>query len=146
MQLNSTLASPERPQFDAPKGLLRSEGFSGYYACVATGGIPTQDVFILRKPTEVRQDGYRATHTPFVISYDGREVYAAFTDAAVAAYFVSALGLDVQYQAVPLSKSPTADLTDAEYLLVLRRKSQIDALLQGRIVPSSFARDLLKVR
>jgi len=103
-------------------------------------------VFLLRKPIEVRQDGYLATQTPFVISYDGREVYAAFTGAAVAAYFVSALRLDMQYQVVPLRETRPADLTDAEYALVLRRRSQIDALLQGRIAPSSFTRNLLKVR
>jgi hypothetical protein len=105
-----------------------------------------QAVFLLRKPTEVRQDGYRATHTPFVISYDGRNLYAAFTDAAVAAYFVSALRLDMQYQVVPLCETPPADLTDAEYALVLRRKSQIDALLRGMIAPSTFTRNLMKVR
>ena len=103
-------------------------------------------VFLLRKPTEVRQDGYRATHTPFVISYDGRDVYAAFTDAAVAAYFMSALRLDMQYQALPLHETRPAYLTDAEYALVLRRKSQIDALLRGRIAPSSSTRNLMKVR
>ena len=95
-------------------------------------------VFILRKPTKVRRDGYLST--------DGRDVYAAFTDAAVAAYFVSALRLDLEYQVVPLLETRPADLMDAEYALVLHRKSQIDALLQGRIAPSSFTRNLLKVR
>ena len=103
-------------------------------------------VFILRKPTEVRQDGYRTTHTPFVISYDGRDFYAAFTDPAVGAYFVSAIGLDLQYQAIPLSATPPIDLTDAEHLLVLRRKSQVDALLRGTIMPSDFAHNLLRLR
>ena len=104
------------------------------------------DVFLLRKPTEVRQDGYQATNTPFVISFDGWDVYAAFTDAAVAAYFVSALRLDMQYRAVLLRETSPSDLTEAEYALVMRRKSQIDALLRGTITPSIFARNLLKVR
>lgn len=103
-------------------------------------------VFLLKKPIEVRQDGYEATHTPFVISYDGRDVYAAFADTAVAAYFMSALQLDKQYQVVPLRETSPADLKDAEYALVLRRKSEIRALLQGRTAPPSFARNLLRVR
>ena len=36
-----------------------------------------------------------------------------------------------------------ADLTDAEYTLVLRRKSEIDALLRGMSAPSSFTPNLL---
>ncbi len=103
-------------------------------------------VFLLKKPVEVRQDGYVATYKPFVISYDGRDVYAAFTDPSIAAYFVSALELDEQYQAVPLRDTRPADLTDSEYALVLRRKSDIHTLLQGSVTHINFARNLLKVR
>jgi hypothetical protein len=103
-------------------------------------------VFLLRKPIEVRQDGYVVTHKPFVISCDGRDAYVAFTDAAVAAYFVFALRLDRQYQAVPLQETPPADLVETEYALVLRRYSDIDALLQRRHAPSRSSRNLLKVR
>ena len=104
------------------------------------------EVFLLKKPIEMRHDGYVVTHTPFMISYDGRDLYAAFPDTAVAAYFMSALQLDKQYQCVPLVEIRPADLADAEYALVLRRKSEITDLLKGRVAPNSFAQNLLKVR
>ena len=80
---------------------------------MTTGGASTQSLFLLRRPTEVREDGYTSTYRPFLITYDGRDLYAAFTDAALAAYFVSALRLEVQYQAVPLTETPPSDLMDA---------------------------------
>jgi hypothetical protein len=122
------------------------EGFSGYRAYVATGRISIPPVYLLKKPVELRQDGYSSIQMPFMISFDGRDVFAAFTNVAVAAYFVSALRLDMQYKIVPLREIRPADLKDAEYAMVLRRKSQIDALLKGMITPSSFTRNLLKVR
>jgi hypothetical protein len=102
-------------------------------------------VFLLRRPVEVREDGFRTTHAPFVITYDHKDVYAAFTTAEVAEYFAHALGLDKAYAPISLGETDLADLTHAEHALVLRRKSQIDTLLRGKAM-ASFAQNLIKVR
>jgi len=103
-------------------------------------------VFLLRKPVEVSKDGFQSTFTPFMICYDGRDVYAAFATASVAKYFVYAAGLDQAYEAVALSQTNPGELRDADSALVLRSESQIDRLLTGKMTASGFVRNLLPVR
>ena len=103
-------------------------------------------MFLLRRPVEVREDGYVATYTPFMIQYNGKDVYAAFATAEMAMYFVRAGGLDKAYEAVALSQTDPAQLRDADHALVLRSEVQVGRLLSGKITGMGFARNLLRVR
>jgi hypothetical protein len=105
---------------------------------------PQPTVFLLRRPDEVRQDGFTNTYTPFIITYDHLDVYAAFTSPEIATYFMQALRLDKAYKAVPLHD--TDDLTHAAHALVLSRRSQVDTLLRGITTAQALKRYLLKVR
>ena len=95
-------------------------------------------MFLIQKPVEVRTDGFQTTFTPFIIRYDGKDVYAAFATASVAMYFVYAAGLDKAYEAVALSQTNPGELKDGDYALVLRSESQIDRLLAGKMTASGF--------
>jgi hypothetical protein len=103
-------------------------------------------VFLLRKPVEVRADGFRVTCIPFMVRYDGQDAYAAFSTTAVAMYFVNAAGLDRAYEAVPLSQTNPNELKEADYALFLLSETQVDRLLAGNMTSSEFVRNLLPLK
>ena len=103
-------------------------------------------MFLLCRPVEVREDGFTTTHTPFMIDYDGRSVYAAFVTVEIAMYFVRAVQLDKAYVASPLSEADPTKLKDSDHAFVFRSESQVDRMLTGRITGSGFGRSLVRVR
>ena len=103
-------------------------------------------LFLLCRPVQVREDGFRTTHTPFVIEVEGQKAYAAFPSAEMAMYFVQKLQLDKAYMAVPLISRDPAHLKEAQYAVVLKNHAQVDRLLTGWTSGASFAESLLRLR
>ena len=103
-------------------------------------------LFVIRKPDEVRTDGFVSRRLPFAMNFDGFRAYVAFKSVAMARHFVETLGLDEDYVAVPLESVDQEDLRDSIYACVFRSRSQIYKLVDGVLSVTVFLKNLVEIR
>ena len=102
--------------------------------------------FLLLRPATTRADGFTTTHTPFMIESEGKQVYAAFGTVDMAWHFARAVGLDADYEAVPLHSVDQNMLREADEALLVNSLAQVRQLLAGKLTGTAFGRSLIRIR
>ena len=87
-------------------------------------------MFLLGKPDQISPDGAISHTVPFMIRFDGDDVYAAFLTPDIARYFVEAARLDPDYRPIELV-SISGELAEADRAYVFASRTQVYSVLRN---------------